>query len=154
VRSVDADIIPALSDYLPFWRARVPFLFLTSGRSRVYHTPDDTPEKLDYPKIEATSRWLTRFVRSARVRPTPVVFDENGHDDAGSLDEVGELVRSLASVSPEAKLAVGRLTALRAQCDASGRLPGALRAEIAAVVGMLESRLAKSMNRTTFASDG
>jgi hypothetical protein len=142
VRSADADIIPPLSDYEAFWRAQIPFLFLTSGRSRVYHTPEDTPEKLDYPKIEATSRWLTRFVRSARLRSGPVVFDENGRDDVGSLDEITGVVKALASVSPEAELAVMHLTALRAQCDASGRLPGDLRNEIASVVGMIESRLA------------
>ncbi|HEV3189005.1 MAG TPA: M28 family peptidase, partial [Polyangiaceae bacterium] len=44
VRAADAEIIPPLSDYEPFWRAKIPFLFLTAGRSRVYHTPEDTPE--------------------------------------------------------------------------------------------------------------
>src|SRR5215203_247533 len=41
VRPADADIIPPLSDYEAFWRERVPFLFLSAGRSRVYHTPED-----------------------------------------------------------------------------------------------------------------
>ena len=45
VRTADAEIIPPLSDYQAFWEQRIPFLFLTAGRSRVYHTPDDTPDK-------------------------------------------------------------------------------------------------------------
>ena len=141
VRPADAEIIPPLSDYEPFWRARIPFLFLSAGRSHVYHTPEDTPEKLDYPKIEATARWLTRFVRAARVRPGPVAFDSDGRDDAGTLDEIAEVVRALREVSSEAELALGYVTSLRSACDASGRLPEGRRGEIANIVGMIEARL-------------
>jgi Zn-dependent M28 family amino/carboxypeptidase len=142
VRTADADIIPPLSDYEPFWRARIPFLFLTAGRSRVYHTPEDTPEKLDYGKIEATARWLTRLVQAARVRPGPVAFDEAGCDDAGTLDEIAEIVRALRGVSAEAEMALRYVKALHAACDAGGRLPTARRSDLAALVGMIESRLA------------
>jgi Zn-dependent M28 family amino/carboxypeptidase len=142
VRTADADIIPPLSDYEPFWRAKIPFLFLTAGRSRVYHTPSDTPEKLDYPKIEATARWLTRFVRAARVRADAGVFDEAGENEASTLDELAEMVRALSGVSSEAGPALAYIGALRAACDGSGRLPTARRREVAAIVGMIESRLA------------
>jgi hypothetical protein len=37
VRPADAEVIPPLSDYQPFWGRRIPFLFLSAGRSRVYH---------------------------------------------------------------------------------------------------------------------
>src|SRR5512139_620657 len=74
VRPADAEIVPPLSDYEPFWMRRVPFLFLSAGRSRVYHTPEDTPDKLDYAKIAATARWLTTFVRATRMRePTQFI---------------------------------------------------------------------------------
>src|SRR5262249_62213097 len=84
------DIIPPLSDYEPFWRAKIPFLFLSVGRSRVYHTPEDTPDKLDYPKIEATARWLTQFVSATRTRLGPVRFDEAGSGDPGTPRETRE----------------------------------------------------------------
>jgi Zn-dependent M28 family amino/carboxypeptidase len=142
VRTADAEIIPPLSDYEPFWRAKIPFLFLTAGRSRVYHTPSDTPEKLDYPKIEATARWLTRFVRAARVRADAGAFDEAGANDASTLDELAEMVLALSRVSSEAGQALAYVGALRAACDPSGRLPAARRREVAAIVGMIESRLA------------
>jgi len=142
VRAADAEIIPPLSDYEPFWRAKIPFLFLSAGRSRVYHTPEDTPEKLDYPKIEATARWLTRLVRATRERPGPVAFDEDGRDDAGTLDEICEVVRALRDVSSEAELALQYVMALRSACDASGRLPARRRTELANIVVMIESRLA------------
>jgi hypothetical protein len=129
-------------DSEPFWRAKIPFLFLSAGRSRVYHTPQDTPEKLDYAKIEATARWLTRFVRAARSRPHPVAFDDSGRDDAGTLDEIAEVVRALVEVSSEAQIALRYVTTLRAACDASGRLPAGRRAELVNIVGMIELRLA------------
>ncbi len=50
IRRADAEILPPLSDYAGFWEREVPFLFLTNGRSAVYHTPDDTPDRLDYPR--------------------------------------------------------------------------------------------------------
>jgi Zn-dependent M28 family amino/carboxypeptidase len=142
VRAADADIIPPLSDYDAFWRARIPFLFLSAGRSRVYHTPEDTPEKLDYAKIEATARWLTRFVRSARTRSERVEFDDNGRDDAGTLDEIAEVVRALLAASPEAERALSYVTTLRGACDPAGRLPAGRRRELASIVGMIEARLA------------
>lgn len=44
VRRLDAQVVPPLSDYHAFWSREIPFLFLSAGRSRRYHTPQDTPE--------------------------------------------------------------------------------------------------------------
>lgn len=140
VRPADAEIIPPLSDYLPFWQQRIPFLFLSAGRSRVYHTPDDTPDKLDYPKIAATARWLAGFVRAARVRE-PTRFTD-ARLDATTLDEIGEVVAALAPFSPEARRAHDDIRTLRAACDRAGNLPASHRDHIGMLVGMLEARLA------------
>lgn len=140
VRSADAEIIPPLSDYEPFWRARIPFLFLSAGRSRVYHTPEDTPDKLDWGKIEATARWLTRFVRQARTRD-PVKFVE-GRLDGATLDEIGEVLASLAPLSRDAENARQHVLGLRRACDRRGNLPDAHRHQLGMLVGMLEEQLA------------
>ena len=139
VRPADAEIVPPLSDYLAFWEQRIPFLFLSAGRSRVYHTPDDTPDKLAYPKIAATARWLTRFVRAARVREGTRFVD--GRLDRGTLDEVAEVVEALAPLAPEARAGLARVEDLRSACDRTGSLPRSRRDEVGALVGMLESRL-------------
>lgn len=139
VRPADAEIIPPLSDYEPFWDQRIPFLFLSAGRSRVYHTPEDTPDKLDYPKLAATARWLTRFVRAARQRsPTHFV---DASLDAGTLDEIGELIDSLAPLAPEAAMAQHRVRQLRAACDRAGELPRARRGELCSLIAALEAHL-------------
>jgi hypothetical protein len=142
VRAADADIVPPLSDYEAFWRARIPFLFLSAGRSRVYHTPEDTPDKLDHAKIAATARWLTGFVRALRVRDVPIAWEAAGAGDAATLDEVADLLGALAAMSPEAARALAQVRALRAACDRAGRLPAAQRHHLGALVGLLEARLA------------
>lgn len=139
VRAADAEIIPPLSDYEVFWQRRIPFLFLTAGRSRVYHTPEDTPDKLDYGKIDATARWLTRFVRESRVRPETRFVDASL--DRGTLDEIGEVIAALAAISPEAGVAMQHVEQLRVACDRDGNLPAARRAALGSLVAMLEARL-------------
>ena len=139
VRPADAEIIPPLSDYEPFWQKRIPFLFLSAGRSRVYHTPEDTPDKLDYAKIAATARWLTQFVRATRTRePTEFV---DARLDRGTLDEIGEIIAALTAFSPQAERALAQVNDLRAACDRAGNLPSGRRGEIASLVGLLEARL-------------
>jgi hypothetical protein len=142
VRPLDANVVPPMSDYEPFWRANIPFLFLTVGRSRVYHSPEDTVEKLDYPKIDATARWLSRFVRACRGRDDSGTFDEAGCDDAGTLDQILEVVCALAPGSREAAMARSYVEALRNQCNASGVLSASARREVPSIVAMIESRLA------------
>ena len=66
-RRIDAEVIPPLSDYLAFWQAGIPFAFLTCGRWAHYHTPEDTPDKLDYSKMAAIASWLEQFVRRSGI---------------------------------------------------------------------------------------
>jgi hypothetical protein len=46
-----------------------PFLFITGGRASTYHTPEDTPESLDYAKIAHVTRWVTRLLAHAAEDP-------------------------------------------------------------------------------------
>jgi hypothetical protein len=143
VRRADAEIVPPLSDYEPFWRREVPFLFLTGGRWRHYHTPEDTPEKLDYPKMEATARWLERFVRETCARPEPrIAFEKDGGGDAGTLRSIADLLEPLAAVSEEAAMARSMARELLGSVEKSGRLPAARRGEMFALIGAIEEKLA------------
>ena len=142
VRTADADIIPPLSDHEPFWSAKIPFLLLTCGRSRVYHTPDDVPAALDWGKMEATARWLSRFVQATRVRDGGIAFRADGRDDARTLRQVMELLRALEPVTPEASLGMGVAQALLDECDRDGCLPAARQPEVGQLVAMIEQRLA------------
>lgn len=139
VRPADAEIIPPLSDYEAFWEQRIPFLFLSAGRSRVYHTPEDTPDKLDFAKIAATARWLTTFTRAARIREATRFRDASL--DRGTLDEVGEVLDALAPISPEAGYGRAMVNQLAATCDRAGNLPDKQRSAVGRLVSMLEANL-------------
>jgi Peptidase family M28 len=143
VRRADAEIIPPLSDYDAFWRQEIPFLFLSCAHGRHYHTPQDTPAWLDWAKMEATARWLERFVRETCARPEPrVAWSPGARDDASSLRTLIELGRSLADVLPPAREGVTVASALLAQCDTNGHLPQSRRGDLQLLAERLEQALA------------
>src|SRR5262245_26303291 len=52
----------ARSDYFGLRETgRRPVLFLTTGRTETYHTAADTPDTVDYDRLRALSRWVTRL---------------------------------------------------------------------------------------------
>ncbi len=143
IRRIDAEVIPPLSDYDPFWQRGVPFVFLTCGRSARYHTPADTPEHLDWTKMAGTARWLERFVRASCARSEDrVVFDGDVRDDRATLESFLAVVGPLRGISPIVETAIATASDLLSHCDASGRLPDAVRDMPAGLVAALESSLA------------
>lgn len=142
VRRADAEIIPPLSDYAAFWDRERPFLFLTNGRSRHYHTPDDVPAHLDWQKMAATARWLESFVRDACARDdAPFVFRRR-RDDAATLDSLVSVLEQLAPISPEAGAGLAMARTLRGLCASDGALPHARRGELQMLIAAIESGLA------------
>lgn len=60
------------SDYGPFRSRKVPYLFFSTGENPCYHTPQDVPETLDYPKLESISRLICDVTRrAAGPEPAP-----------------------------------------------------------------------------------
>ena len=53
----------SFSDYDAFRNARVPFLFLSAGRTPRYHQPTDLPDTLHYERMAATVQWLTALIQ-------------------------------------------------------------------------------------------
>ncbi len=47
-----------VSDYDSFRQADIPFVFLSTGRTKYYHTPEDTPASLHYDKLERNAAYL------------------------------------------------------------------------------------------------
>lgn len=142
LRRLDADVVPPLSDYHSFSRRDVPFLFLTAGRSRRYHTPQDTPEGLDWPKMAATARWLERYIRQTCELPAPPRFDAKARDDVATLRSILALSRALAPYAEQARAATTLAEGLLRSCDRSGRLPADLQPHISVLLLSLEQGLA------------
>lgn len=142
-RRLDAEVIPPLSDHLAFWEAGVPFVLLTGSRSDTYHKPTDTPDRLDWNRIGAVSRWLDGFVRDQCARPEErVTFLRDGRDDASTLDAMRAVLEALRDRSPLARQGLAQVAALRARCDRDGRLGDAEHQRAAMLVGAIESALA------------
>ena len=57
------------SDYGPFRSRGIPFLFFTTGENPRYHTPADTADTLDYPKLTAISQMIHQVVSQAVDAP-------------------------------------------------------------------------------------
>ena len=63
VGRLGADLIGTRSDYGPFRDRRVPFLFLSTGQHPDYHRPTDTPDRVDYQKLQRVSVWVRDLLR-------------------------------------------------------------------------------------------
>lgn len=142
IRPADAEVIPPLSDYLSFWRRERPFVLLTGGRSRRYHSPDDLPEHLDLTRIAATARWLERFVRDQCARPPQPFEFVPRRDDRSTLDSLAAMLGALAPMSELAAVAHADAIALRGALGRSGALPSSHQPGLAALVEGIELALA------------
>lgn len=61
------------SDYASFRAVSVPFVFFTTGTPWYYHTPYDTPDRINYDKLLENARFILRIVAAlseGSVRPT------------------------------------------------------------------------------------
>ena len=141
VRRVDGDAIPPLSDYFAFQERSIPYLFLSNGRGRTYHTPEDTPETLDFAKMAATAEWLARFVRETCARPEPRIAWTGATDDAATLATLAAVARALEPVVPSAREARAAAEGLLGACR-DGVLPATHQAALFRLLAMMESGLA------------
>ncbi len=100
-RRINADVVPPLSDHFAFEEAGIPFLFYTTGRDRHYHTPTDTPERLDYGRMVGLADHLTDVVCALADGPTPT-YDHYAHDDGATLRSIVEIGEHAIPLHPEA----------------------------------------------------
>jgi hypothetical protein len=124
----------AFSDHGGFTAIEVPALFLSTGRSPHYHRPTDTPDRIQYDKLEAAVAVVEAHVRAladADARPTWSKSQPLTAADATALAEL--LAAGLDA--PELAPARPRLAADLARSRALAGAPGALsEADAAALI--------------------
>jgi hypothetical protein len=97
------------SDYGPFRNRRVPFLFFSTGENPRYHSPDDTPETINYPKLREISRLIHQVTRSAaNVDVVPNWSDSPEHPLA-ETETIREVLRQLIDHREKLGLGVAQL---------------------------------------------
>jgi hypothetical protein len=90
VAHLGIDLIGTRSDYGPFQAEKVPFLFFSGGEHADYHTPRDTPDRVDCERAAHVANLIACVCRSvADADTTPVWTDKPLHE----LDEVRTLRR-------------------------------------------------------------
>ncbi|MCA9079644.1 MAG: M20/M25/M40 family metallo-hydrolase [Planctomycetaceae bacterium] len=67
-----ADMVGTRSDYGPFRDQEIPFLFFSTGEHPDYHTPRDTPDRVDYDKLADVSTLIGRLtLQLSRLEQVP-----------------------------------------------------------------------------------
>lgn len=141
LRRADAEIIPPLSDYAAFWARERPWMLLTSGRTRRYHTPNDTVEHLDFAKMASTARWLERFVRSQCLRDEEIRF-LRARDDVATLESISAILTPLAERSSSARVGLQAAHELRGDCRADRSLDPDRLDDLESLIAAVESAFA------------
>jgi hypothetical protein len=137
IRRAGINLLPPLSDYHAFRERGVPFLFLTGGRWRHYHTPRDTPDKLDWDKMTATADWLEALAR-APCGKMPRAFT-GGYDDQTTLETLRAIVDAVAPSWPPAAMLRARLQRIQVQ---DGRFDPDGFTEALMILALIEAALA------------
>jgi hypothetical protein len=86
----------AFSDYDAFRNARVPFVFLSAGRTPRYHQPTDLPDTLHYERMAATVGWLTNLMVRLDQDRAPYEFHHSRIEFADEAASLAPLIRLAA----------------------------------------------------------
>ena len=93
------------SDYGPFRSRGIPFLFFTTGENPRYHTPNDTPETLDYPKLAAISQVIHQVVTKAVEAPTVPRWQSDPDNPFAEAVTIREVLQILSKNRDQLKIA-------------------------------------------------
>lgn len=96
LRTVGTDLLVIdRSDYGPFRSRQVPYLFFSTGENPKYHSPEDRPETLDYPKAEAISRIIHGVARRAADAPARPDWAAEPANLSGEAVALRDVMRTL-----------------------------------------------------------
>jgi hypothetical protein len=94
------------SDYGPFRNRSIPFLFFTTGENPRYHTPEDTAETLDYPKLTTIAGMIHQVVGEALNAPEVPRWQANPDHSFAEAVTIREVLRLLAKNRDRLKIGV------------------------------------------------
>jgi len=139
-RRLDSDVIPPMSDHYAFQRAGIPFLFFNIGRDRHYHTPQDTPEKLDYARLVALADYLTGLIGELAARDR-FTFEAEAVDDAATLTTLVELGRHAGPLARKPEQVMALVAKLEQRLETGTPLSSGDRGSLRATILALEEAL-------------
>jgi hypothetical protein len=115
------DLIGTRSDYGPFRDRQIPFLFFSSGEHPDYHTPRDTPERIDYEKVARVSSLVLRLVcdvAATEELPEWVDKPEIDLDEPRALERITTLLLEAGEKRPLTDVQRYMVSIVRKRCRA------------------------------------
>jgi len=95
VGRLGVDFIGTRSDYGPFRDQRIPFLFFSTGEHPDYHTPRDTPDRIDYDKLARISSLMAQLIVQVANSPAAPTWNSSPQPDleeARTMERVTEVM--------------------------------------------------------------
>lgn len=89
------DVVGTRSDYGPFRDREIPFLFFSTGEHPDYHTPRDTPDKIEYDKAARVASVILKVARFVAETPQPPIWiaaDQLGLEEPKALLKITNLL--------------------------------------------------------------
>jgi hypothetical protein len=93
------------SDYGPFRSRGIPFLFFTTGENPRYHSPNDTAETIDYPKLAAISQVIHQVALKAVDAPTVPRWQSEPDNPFSEAVTIREVLQIFSKNSDALKIA-------------------------------------------------
>ena len=94
------DFVGTRSDYGPFRDRKIPFVFVSTGQSKDYHTIGDTVDKIDFEQVTAISQGLAILtLRLSRLKDAPIWID----NPKVSLLEVEAILNIVTEIDKQAQ---------------------------------------------------
>jgi hypothetical protein len=83
------------SDYGPFRSRQVPYLFFSTGENPCYHSTEDKPETLNYPKLAAISQVIHQIAATAASAPEVPRWTEDPDHPLAEAITIRDVIRKL-----------------------------------------------------------
>lgn len=120
--STELCVVPTLNEYVGdmsdhhvFRLAGVPYLFLSCGQGKYYHTRHDDLRWINFDKVTAVARFVETLVRGLEQNSTPTSHRAEPHDPYEF--EIARIEQALGQGLPTALIAMGVGPALRTRKD-------------------------------------
>lgn len=109
VDRLGVDLIGTRSDYGPFRDKQIPFLFFSTGEHPDYHTPRDTPDKIDYEKLAGISSLILRVSQRVADEDDPPLWSPRVDTGLSEVHALHSITQTLLDADAAGTFPLGGL---------------------------------------------
>lgn len=121
------------SDHAAFYMQDIPVFFVSTGAHGDYHTPGDTPEKINYGGISAIANYFQNIIGEVGNRSEPLTFRESGS-------------KSRRSRGGRFKVTLGVMPDFAGQEKSGLRIDAVTKGKPASIAGMMKGDIITAIN--------